>query len=243
MTVKLAEVEPWKSTARNLVKKSVALLGFTSTPLLQETGATPYKYRVVAGRRRLDAAAAAGLECVTALVIGADVTEADVRALGAMSNLARSSSPVDEAFDLHRLVELGHTPADLAKLFGISKAVIEKRLKLASLPDALLEAVRRGDMAPGVAADVANLTLEQQEQLIQRLETQDRITGADVKAVRLAQKEAAVKALPESLFGPIPELTPSERFKHAARQALAEGVTTQELARLLEEATKSEVTT
>jgi hypothetical protein len=106
VTAKLAEIRPWQASARSTVTKSIAVLGFTSTPLLQELENSEYRYRVIAGRRRLDAAVAAGMTDVPALALSAEVGEAEALALALSSNLARSPSPIDEAEELRGLIAL-----------------------------------------------------------------------------------------------------------------------------------------
>ena len=88
----------------------------------------------------------------------------------------------------------------------------------------------------GLAANAANLSDEQQGELLERLEEKGKIDGEDLKEVRLASKEAAVNALPEGLFVPYEAPTVNERFIHSARQALQEGSSVEELTALLKQA-------
>ncbi len=248
VTAKIADIEPWQAKARSTVTKSVVVLGFASTPLLQELENSDsldpkdkYRYKVIAGRRRLDAAVAAGMTNVPALALSAEVGEAEALALALSSNLARSPSPIDEAEELRGLIARGHSPEGLAKLLGIPKGTIAKRLKLLSLPEPLLAAVKEKGLAVGLAANAANLNDEQQGELLERLEEKGKIDGKDLKEVRLASKEAAVNALPEGLFVPYQAPTVNERFIHSAQQALQEGSSVEELTALLEQAAHQEV--
>ncbi len=241
VTAKLAEIRPWQASARSTVTKSIAVLGFASAPLLQELENSEYRYRVIAGRRRLDAAVAAGMTDVPALALSAEVGEAEALALALSSNLARSPSPIDEAEELRGLIARGHSPEGLAKLLGIPKGTIDKRLKLLSLPELLLGAVREKGLAVGLAANAANLSDKQQGELLERLEEKGKIDGEDLKEVRLASKEAAVNALPEGLFAPYEAPDANERFMNSARQALQEGSSVEELTALLKQAVQQEV--
>jgi ParB family transcriptional regulator, chromosome partitioning protein len=231
--VKLDEIEPWESTGRNVTRKAVAALGMGSAPLLQET--SNGSYRVIDGRRRLDAAKESGLEEVQALVLPANTGSAETLALTAALNLARTSSPLEEAGALGALIQEGYDEASLAKMLGISRGIIKKRLKLLALPETVRQSVRDKKVKPGVAAAIANLPHEQVRELEKKLLQSGKLTGDDIESVRRVGKEAQLAELGEALFALDEAPDPLDAFRQAVQHALAEGLAPEALEEAIRE--------
>jgi len=210
-SVPLSEICPTSQNADPAIESSVDALGLLSVPVLQprEAAGSPSDsgedeereepaYRIVDGRRRVEAARSVGRGVIDAYVIDAAVgPEAD--ALTVLLNLARSPSPLREAEALSDLVESGYTVEALARL-GPAKGTIEKRLRLAAAPTPIKDGVREGEIAEGVAEKVANLSARLQNRCVARYREEGRLRHKDVKDLRTAHRNAEAEALPDALF-------------------------------------------
>ena len=238
MSVKITDIKPWQSAAKNDTGKSVSALGLFSAVLLAEIDDPRYRYEVRDGRRRLDSAVQAGIEQVPAMVAPPGVSEAELSAMGATANLLRSNSKLDEATDLKRLVDLGNDPAALARELGISVSTIHSRLRLFEVAPAFLEAVRSGKTSANTVAEVAKRTPEEQARLLETLTTNGELSMDDVKAVRFVAKQTAMDALPEHLFGVV-EPEPAEvQFRNAVALACRQELSKERMIALVEEVMK-----
>jgi ParB family transcriptional regulator, chromosome partitioning protein len=109
------------------------------------------KYAVVAGQRRLLALKSlAESEMIDAdrpiacTIINGKV---DATEITLAENVQREAMhPADEFDPFKGLIESGMPVADVAARFGVTEAVVQKRLKLANVSPALIEAYRNGDM-------------------------------------------------------------------------------------------------
>jgi len=197
--VPLSDIRPNLSDGDTAIQSSVDTLGLVSTPVLQPSPADPdYGFRIVDGRRRIDAARDGGREEIHAYVIPADVgAEAD--ALTFLLNLARSPSPLREAEALSDLVDSGYTVEALARL-GPPKSTIEKRLRLAAAPGEIKDGVRADEIATGVAEKVANLSPTLQDRCVEYYLEEGQLRHKDVKSLRTAKRNEEASALPDTLF-------------------------------------------
>lgn len=99
-------------------------------------------YQIIAGERRYHAAGLAGLESVPCLV--RDVDEAEARAIALVENLQREDLDVeDEARFLKELHDNGMSLREIGAAIHKSYQYVNRRIKLASDPDAL-HAYREG---------------------------------------------------------------------------------------------------
>jgi ParB family transcriptional regulator, chromosome partitioning protein len=109
------------------------------------------KYAVVAGQRRLLALKSlAESEMIDAdrpiacTIINGKV---DATEISLAENVQREPMhPADEFDAFKGLIEGGMPVADVAARFGVTEAVVQKRLKLANVSPALIDAYRNGDM-------------------------------------------------------------------------------------------------
>jgi len=217
--INITDIEPWTTTGRNAVMKSVEALGMVTAIQVEElkSGGT-HRYRVIDGRRRLDAA--------KNLPSGGGIT---YDALAAGANLLRAHAPVDEARHLEALVNRGgFTPEQLSKELGLPLGTVKSRLKLVDLPQELRAAVDDKRISPSVAAAAANLTPTQQQAAIKTLQQKNSLNRDDITSIRLADKQKVLEAV-QAIFSPPPPPTPQHVFKMAVRQALNEGLTPDEL--------------
>ena len=180
------------------------------------------KYAVVAGRRRLLALKAlAEAETVdTDQPIPCTVIdgETDAAEISLAENVQREAMhPADEFDAFKALIDGGMPVADVAARFGVTEAVVQKRLKLANVSPSLIAAYRDGAMtlqhimAFAVTADheaqerVWNGLKQWQKQDPENIRdalTADEITAADrrVKFVTLKAYEKAGGTVRRDLF-------------------------------------------
>jgi len=109
------------------------------------------KYAVVAGRRRLLAleflAQAGSVERDMPVPCSVIDDGADAVEISLAENVVREAMhPADECDAFKALIEKGVPVADVAARFGVTEAVVQKRLKLANVSPVLLAAYRKGEM-------------------------------------------------------------------------------------------------
>ena len=123
-------------------------------------------YEVVAGHRRLAAAAKAGLSEVPCTV--KELSEAERLEVALVENLVRSDlRPIEEAAALFRLVEMGQTTKALARRIGRSVKHITGRLALLELPPRVQAQIDAGKVT--VAEGTALLALKDHPDAIDAL--------------------------------------------------------------------------
>lgn len=177
------------------------------------------RYRVIDGRRRIAAADALGWGDIRALVYAVDdLAEAS---MAVTANAVRGDNPLTDLAAILRLHEAGFSEGQIAAATGLSRALIRKRLKLALLPDGLLEGLFAGKIAVGVAERAASLPPARQEELAATFTEAGRLTGEDVAAASRASTARAVAALDPALFAPPPPRPLQETLGAALRDLLA----------------------
>jgi len=119
-------------------------------------------YELVAGERRYRAARRAGLDRVPAVVRVLDDKEALAAAL--IENLQREDlNPVEEAEGYRRLIETGLSQEEVARRVGKARSTVANALRLLTLPEPALAALRDGRISAGHAR--ALLMLPKQKRL------------------------------------------------------------------------------
>lgn len=147
---------------------------------------------LVDGRRRVLAlitlADRAGRSLEEATV-KAEVFEADRwshdEVISLIANQQRSPNIVSELESIEALLAAGFSLAAICEATGLRRSTVEMRLRLTGLVPQLREALKAGQMAPGVADRAARLPADLQAQrLVPLLEETGKITGTDVKDAR-----------------------------------------------------------
>jgi ParB/RepB/Spo0J family partition protein len=106
-------------------------------------------YELIAGERRLRAAAIAGLESVPCIV--RDRTEEEAQSDTIAENVLREDlSAIEVARGYERLAKSGKTQGEVAKAVGRSQSAVAKALSLLRLPESVQERVAQGEL--GTAA-------------------------------------------------------------------------------------------
>lgn len=126
-------------------------------------------YRLIAGERRLRAAAMAGLEHIPALVRG--VEEEQQLALALIENLQREDlNCVEQAYAYRQLVEeFGLTQEEVARRVGRSRPAVTNTLRLLDLAPAVLRELESGSLTEGHGRAIAGLPDPAQQEELARL--------------------------------------------------------------------------
>jgi ParB family transcriptional regulator, chromosome partitioning protein len=151
------------------------------------------RYELIAGERRLRAAALAGLEYIPALVRPADEIASLEIALA--ENVAREDlNSIEEAQAYASLVdEFGLTHERVAELVGRSRVAVTNLLRLLELPDDVRLMIEQGELTEGHGRALLALPDHGQRRKVARL------VAAQGLSVR--QAEALVKKLNEKAPG------------------------------------------
>jgi ParB/RepB/Spo0J family partition protein len=121
---------------------------------------------VIAGRRRLAAALAAGLEELPYLLR----PKSEALAVGLAENNQRvEMHPADEARAWSRMVDAGESVTAIANAFGVGERLVQQRLALAHLHPTLFEAFRTDQISLGQAKAWANAPAERQAAVLDRI--------------------------------------------------------------------------
>jgi ParB family chromosome partitioning protein len=172
------------------------------------------RFELIAGERRLRAAALAGLDSIPALLRTAD--EASSLEMALAENVAREDlNGIEEAHAYAALAdEFGLTHERIGELVGRSRVAVTNMLRLLELPDDVQAMVERGEISEGHARALlgaagqeerrklaclivkAGLTVRQIEALVRRLTDEP---GAAKPAARPA--DPALDDLRDELYG------------------------------------------
>ncbi|MBX2797226.1 MAG: ParB/RepB/Spo0J family partition protein [Myxococcales bacterium] len=122
------------------------------------------RYILIAGERRMRAAALAGLTEVPVVVRDADDSKTQLE-LALVENLQRSDlDPIESARGFQRLVsEHGYTQDEVAKAVGKNRATIANAIRLLNLPDFVLTAIREGGISAGHARALLPIAEEEDD--------------------------------------------------------------------------------
>jgi ParB/RepB/Spo0J family partition protein len=172
--------------------KSIREKGILTPILIRRNGTG---FLILDGRRRTAAALQIGLEQVPAILLedgGPEVT--------LLAHATRSENPVAELEAIQELQRRGLSEKEIARLGYASLGRIRRLAKLNRLAPELAEKVQAGEIAPGVAFQVAGLPPQEQRRLLAEGSEDQACSPVTAKAVRqakYARQQAAVTALPE----------------------------------------------
>ena len=166
---------------------SIETHGIVQPVIVRPTG-DPEVFQIIAGERRWQAAARAGLNTIPCIVHEADDQKAMELAL--VENLQREDlTPLETAEALRHLTEVfALTQDQLAQQLGRSRSTISNTLRLLDLPDHVKVALAEGRITEGHAR--ALLSLVDKPQRLDRVFTTIEQEGLSVReAERLARRE------------------------------------------------------
>jgi ParB family transcriptional regulator, chromosome partitioning protein len=176
-------------------------------------------YRVVAGERRLRAAAAAGLERIPAVVRQLDdQTQLEVALI---ENLQREDlDAIEAARGFRRLIdEFGFSPELIAARVGRARSTVSNTLRLLELAPSVQTAVADREITEGHARALGGLSVDHQDHVLGTVIDQDlsvRQTEELVRRLREPRPVAPDRAS-EAAPSPDPDL---ERVEEDLRRAL-----------------------
>ncbi len=106
-------------------------------------------YELIAGERRYRAAKLAKLKNIPAIV--REISEEDQAKLALVENLQRQDlNPIEEALGYEKLLEsYALTQQELSKSLGKSRSHITNSMRLLSLPEKVISAIRKGELTAG----------------------------------------------------------------------------------------------
>jgi ParB family chromosome partitioning protein len=115
-------------------------------------------YEVVAGERRLKAAQAIGIQEVPSII--RSLSDKETLEISLVENIQRANlNPVDEAKGYARLLdEFGYTQEDIAAAIGKDRVTIANLLRVLSLPEEILQALREEKISLGHAKAFLGVT-------------------------------------------------------------------------------------
>ncbi len=150
---------------------NIALVGVLHPPLVVlEEGKSvddpQASFRVIAGRRRVLGACRAGMTMMECRVY--DALSPQARALIVLSeNMHRSPAWIEELKALVELIDerVGMTDAELAKAIGVPVTRVREQLKLAQLPQSILQQIFAGKVNQTTARQMVRLSRQQQATL------------------------------------------------------------------------------
>ncbi|MEQ1569704.1 MAG: ParB/RepB/Spo0J family partition protein [Myxococcota bacterium] len=194
---------------------SIRTHGILSPLLVRKTDG---HYVVIAGERRLRAAALAGLSEVPVVVREADAPSHQLE-LALVENLQRSDlDPIESARGFQRLLEeYGYTQDRVAGAVGKDRSTVANLVRLLKLPAHVLDAVRDGRISAGharallplaeeeslpkVLAQIVDnqLNVRQTERLANELSRVPTVQAVEKKAKDRRQFEYVVKLLEDAL--------------------------------------------
>lgn len=186
------------------IKARIAAAGFVDPLTVRDAGG---RFEVIDGSRRLRALAELAADgrwpahWPVAIDI-VDVDDAAARDIALGLNVERADlSPADEARGFYRLKLGGTTEEEIAARFAVPLKRVRQRMALGALPDAILDALRAGEITVATAeAFTLTVSAERQAALFAELRTDAR-RAVNAQTVREALTGGAVAAdTAEALF-------------------------------------------
>jgi len=185
-------------------------------------------YQLIAGERRLRAAAMAGLDQIPALVrqfAGEKQLE-----IALVENIQRADlNPLEEAAAYRQLIEdFGLSQDEVAKRVGRARSSVANTLRLLDLAPAVQDAIRDGSISEGHGRALASLeSPTQQEALLAALVARGlSVRQAEELARRLKDRAAADAAAPSGFVDSKPDPDPElDRIEADLRAVLGTKVT------------------
>lgn len=169
-------------------------------PILLRHHVAEKHYVVVAGHRRLAAAAKVGLETIPAMIGDLANDPEGAFAAAVVENISRDDlNPVEQAHAIQRLIDAGKTQAEVAKMLGRSERSVRERLRILKLPAKAREGIADGSIPSTVARvleQIAGPTPALAEKLI------DDIASGELRAGELLDDDMRADALHERTHPP-----------------------------------------
>jgi hypothetical protein len=118
-------------------------------------------------------------------------------------NVRRAPAWAQEVTELHDLIlrQLGLTVDDVAQIFGLSVASARERVRMAQLPDLIVNSIGSGAVSQATAKRLVRLTPSERAMLLRAVEDGAALTEDLVKQTLCGQLAAGMAELPQALEG------------------------------------------
>jgi ParB family chromosome partitioning protein len=135
---------------------SITQKGVLQPLLVRPSPEDPEKFEIIAGERRWRASRMAGLSEVPVIVV--DYNDQESLEIALIENLQRDDlNALEEAESFQRLmVEHGRTQEEVASVVSKSRSYVANILRLLTLPKAVQEMIRQGEISSGHARALIN---------------------------------------------------------------------------------------
>jgi ParB family chromosome partitioning protein len=168
-------------------------------PIVVSYDAAAGTYELIAGERRLRAAALAGLKEIEVIIRNPGSDKKNL-VLAMIENLQRVDlNPIDEALGYKRLIdEFEISQTDLSHQVGKSKSAVSNTLRLLTLPDEIQRALQTTKITEGHARALLTLTDPAARKKIFERILSENLSVRDVEDLsKKKNAKAAVAAVPE----------------------------------------------
>jgi ParB family transcriptional regulator, chromosome partitioning protein len=176
-------------------------------------------YQLIAGERRVRAAAAAGLERIPAVIRHLD--DRSRLELALIENLQREDlDPIESAHGFRRLIDdFGFTHEIIAERVGRARSTVANTLRLLDLAPVVQAAIADGSISEGHGRALGGLSVEQQEHVLGAVIEQELSVRQTEELVRrLREPKASTDDAPtEAVRSTDPDL---ERLEEDLRRSL-----------------------
>ncbi|MCK5601704.1 ParB/RepB/Spo0J family partition protein [Candidatus Pacearchaeota archaeon] len=208
ITVPLDKIEKLEVQPDSGMVKTVEEFGILQNVALSKEGKV---YRVIAGRRRVQAARQAGLKEISAI----DVTSDNEAIITLIENIHRSGNPAAEAKAMKELLDKKMTQEDIAHVLHIDRSQVSKRVKLLDLIPELFELLEKSQLKPSVARELAGLPKKEQKKFLKR----DTVTLDEAKKAKREENLKNLKKVPAEVLEPSVDKPALTKEKKAERQS------------------------
>lgn len=200
-----AELEFWLKPTPEFVR-TVKKFGVINPIILtQPRDGDSIKYTMRDGKRRLLAAIMCGLPEINVRVFLEPEITGD--AITLITNSQRSENPAAEYGAIYNLIERGReigvsvSLSDIARVTGMKKQTIKKRMELGRLDPNLFEALADNRITRGVAEKAAKMTAAQQKELVSIMVANNgKLHKSALRQIQMAGTVDYVQQLPDDVF-------------------------------------------
>ena len=157
------------------------------------------RFELISGERRLRASKLAGMDEIPAYIREADDEQSMAFAL--IENIQREElNPLEVAMGYKRLLEeFDYTQADVAQKVGKNRTTVTNMLRLLTLPDFILAALKRNEITTGHARALITLEDEKlQQKILKRIIKEGWSVRQVEETVRSIDQVSAVKKAPKA---------------------------------------------
>ncbi len=163
--IAISSIVPNKNQPRKLFEKnsleeltnSIKERGIIQPLIVRKSEDLDDKYELIAGERRWQAAQSAGLHDVPAIVIEADSLKS--LELAIIENVQRKDlNAIEEADSYKNLIDnFNYDQDEVARFIGKSRSHVANSLRLLSLPEKIIEMIRKDNLSQGHAKILVGL--------------------------------------------------------------------------------------